>query len=433
MGKKIYLFDTNVFLSDSIIKILSKYGENEIVIPLSVIKEMDNHKGRTDGCGVFVRNCIRFLETIKYDLKGGADIIGRSGKIFTANQIASETDQDIIEIAKGYPKQDEPIIVTNDFNVRIRAAFWGIASEQYETDKAAEDFSEIYSGYRDVEQASAIVDKFHDGEDVFVDRDVHPGLITNEFLVIKSEENSKHSALALFRNYKRPLEKIDTKFKELSKYGLKTRNKEQTFALNLLLDPSVKVVTLLGRAGTGKTLLALASGLAQTESSKKGRRSGNIYNKILVSRPIKAMGEDIGFLPGTKEEKMAPWIQPIMDNLEYLFGDIMAVENCLDAGLIEIEAPTYIRGRSIPNTFIIIDEVQNITKHELKTIMTRVGEGSKIVLTGDIEQIDNKFLNELTNGLSHAVEMFKPYPLAGHVTLERGERSEVATLSSKIL
>jgi len=211
-------------------------------------------------------------------------------------------------------------------------------------------------------------------------------------------------------------------------WGIDARNKEQSFALELLMDPDVEVVSLIGQAGSGKTLLAVAAGLEQVLGDD------NEYKKLIVSRPIQPLGKDIGFLPGTLEEKMDPWLMPIKDNLEFLLGnDRDTVKMYFEKGVIEIEAITYIRGRSITNAFIIIDEAQNLTRHELKTILTRVGEGTKIILTGDIEQIDNIYIDETSNGLTYAVEKFKEHDISGHITLQKGERSKVATLAAKIL
>jgi len=250
-------------------------------------------------------------------------------------------------------------------------------------------------------------------------------LYSNQYVMLVSNSNDKKTALARFNLYSEPLMKM---YKMEPVWDIIPRNKEQTFALELLMDPEVQVVSLIGQAGSGKTLLAVAAGLEQVlgESSE--------YKKLIVSRPIQPLGKDIGFLPGTLEEKMDPWLMPIKDNLEFLLGnDRGVVQDYFEKGVIEIEAITYIRGRSITNAFIIIDEAQNLTRHELKTILTRVGEGTKIILTGDIEQIDNIYIDETSNGLTYAVEKFKNYDISGHITLQKGERSKVATLAAKIL
>ena len=243
--------------------------------------------------------------------------------------------------------------------------------------------------------------------------------------MLVSHTNDKKTALARFYKYNDPLVKM---YKMDDVWGIDARNKEQSFALELLMDPDVEVVSLIGQAGSGKTLLAVAAGLEQVLGDD------NEYKKLIVSRPIQPLGKDIGFLPGTLEEKMDPWLMPIKDNLEFLLGnDRDTVKMYFEKGVIEIEAITYIRGRSITNAFIIIDEAQNLTRHELKTILTRVGEGTKIILTGDIEQIDNIYIDETSNGLTYAVEKFKEHDISGHITLQKGERSKVATLAAKIL
>ena len=243
--------------------------------------------------------------------------------------------------------------------------------------------------------------------------------------MLVSNSNEKKTALARFINYETKLEKIIESKDAI--WGLRARNKEQTFALNLLADHEVPIITLVGKAGCGKTLLAIAAGLDQVLEQQK-------YKKLIVSRPVQPLGKDIGYLPGTMEEKMRPWLMPIQDNIDFLLnGQKSSMEMFFEDGTIQIEALTYIRGRSISNAFVIIDEAQNLTIHELKTIITRVGENTKIVLTGDIEQIDSVYLDATSNGLSYAVEKFKNHGLAGHITLLKGERSKVATLASKIL
>ena len=211
--------------------------------------------------------------------------------------------------------------------------------------------------------------------------------------------------------------------------------RDRAFAIDLLMDPTVEIVSLIGKAGSGKTLCAIAAGMEQTLGANlRSTEQNSLYSRMIISRPIMPMGRDIGFLPGTMEEKMHPWLMPIQDNLQFLMGnDKTMLEQYTDKGTIEIEALTYIRGRSISNAYIIIDEAQNLTAHEIKTIITRAGEGTKIVLTGDIEQIDNAYTDETSNGLAYAIEKFKYYELSGHITLQKGERSKVATLAAKIL
>ena len=247
--------------------------------------------------------------------------------------------------------------------------------------------------------------------------------------MLVSSNNPKKTCLSRFTNYATKLRKIPDIKKDL-RWNITPRNKEQTFAYDLLFDDSISFVSLIGRAGSGKTLLAIAAGLEQTLGDGK-----NKYNKIVVSRPVQPLVKDIGFLPGTMEEKMLPWLKPIADNIEHITsvedGNVMAYY--MDKGKLEIEALTYIRGRSIANAYIIIDEAQNLTSHEVKTILTRVGENTKIVLTGDIEQIDNIYTNETSNGLTYAVEKFKVENIAGHVTFTKGERSKLATIAYKIL
>ena len=217
-------------------------------------------------------------------------------------------------------------------------------------------------------------------------------------------------------------------------WGVKPRNKEQVFAFDLLMDPKISLVSLVGRAGSGKTLMAIAAGISQTIHDPFKPSDEPIYNRLVISRPIQPMGKDIGYLPGTLEEKMHPWLKPIQDNLQYILGnDKATLEEYMEKGIIEVEALTYIRGRSIANAYIIIDEAQNLTVHEIKTILTRVGDNTKIILTGDVEQIDNIYVDETSNGLVHTVEKFKEHDIAGHITLLKGERSRLATLASDIL
>ena len=257
-----------------------------------------------------------------------------------------------------------------------------------------------------------------------VDEAWHP----NQYIMLVSNANEKKSALGRFTSHHTPIEKVTNK--KISDWNIDARNKEQAFAIDMLLNPDIKIISLIGRAGSGKTLMAIAAGLQQTIGL---RTDENHYSRLIVSRPVQPLGKDIGFLPGSMEEKMMPWLMPLHDNLEFILGDKTQFKTYFEKGTIEIEALTYIRGRSISNAFIIIDEAQNLTAHEVKTIITRVGEGTKIILTGDIEQIDNIYTNETSNGLTYAIEKFKNSELVGHITFKKGERSKIATLASKVL
>jgi PhoH-like ATPase len=337
---------------------------------------------------------------------------------------ANRMDNRIIGVALGLQEKAEIgrkiVMISKDINLRVKCDALGVMSEDYNADSVAENASLIYSGNSELIIDDALVDRFH--KDEFIELIGLGDFCPNQYVHIKSVSNPKKSGLA--RVDKDRLVKIKTH----SVWGITSRNKEQAFALDALFNPDIKLVTMVGTAGTGKTLLAAAAGISQLFDS-------HIYKKLIMTRPVQPMGKDIGFLPGDIDEKMKPWMAPLQDNLELLFSDKGA--NFLDmqreAGLIEVEALTYIRGRSIPKSFIIIDESQNLTLHEIKTIITRVGEDSKIVLTGDIMQIDNPYIDSVDNGLSCVIEKFKNHSIAAHVTLTRGERSQLATLASEIL
>ena len=251
-------------------------------------------------------------------------------------------------------------------------------------------------------------------------------LYENQFILLNSEADPKKTAIAFFKSYAQPIRDV-INYKN-GVWGVQARNKEQKFALDMLMNPELPLVSVIGKAGSGKSLLSLAAGLEQVVGAETR------YKRLIVSRPVQPMGKDIGFLPGDMQEKMIPWLMPIQDNLQYLMGDDRAtLEMYVENGTIEIEALTYIRGRSISNAFIIIDECQNLSAHEIKTIITRVGENTKIVFTGDIEQIDNVYVDSTTNGLSYVVEKMKNQEISGHITLKKGERSKVATIAASIL
>ena len=459
--KKTYILDTNVLLSDP--HCLHNFQDNDLIIPILVLEELDRHKGRSDEVGRNGREVSRELDRLgeKSSLRDGVSLPnGGTLRVLSSpdgyNDLlppelvqGSSVDNMIIGFVLKLMKQECPnaILVSKDINVRVKCYSLGIPAQDYLSIRVTDSLETLYTGVKVVHVPDSLVDDYYMGglykaSDVMPEK-AHP----NQILVLKSVDsdgNTIKSALSRVTSdgTLKMLQKFDTIF------GIRPRNKEQSFSLELLMDPSVKLLTLTGRAGCGKTLLALAAGLEQLESVG----SEKTYQKLIVSRPVQPVGRDIGFLPGTLEEKMEPWISPIRDNLEHLLGagskksarrkkpdesgggfrdpylDLMQQK-----GLIEIEAISFIRGRSIPNAFMIIDEAQNLSMHELKTIVTRAGENTKIVLTGDIEQIDNVHVDTFTNGLTYAVEKFKEYDLSGHVTLLKGERSELATLASKIL
>jgi len=440
-AKKLYVLDTSVLLTNAFS--IYSFRTHNIILPLKVLEEVDGHKKKQDIVGANARKIIRILDELraKGDLSKGVRIQKGKGLLTVVPIIGENTlpkdlsrdipDHIILQTAYNYALEnnclDRTILVSRDVNMRVTSQCIGMKSEDYNAEDIAKTSEDFYKGFKDILVDDEVIDRFYSGEEIILHKEDNPGLMPNHFLMLISSTSDKKTALARFNDYEMPLKKV---FKNDNVWGLSSRNKEQSFALDLLMDPDVKIVTLVGKAGSGKTLCALGAGLEQVINGKHGAE----YTRLIVSRPVQPLGKDIGFLPGTMEEKMIPWLSPIQDNLKYLMAnDKIMLEEYMDKGTIEIEALTFIRGRSISKAFMIIDEAQNLTRHELKTIITRVGEGTKIVLTGDVEQIDNVYITETTNGLVHAVEKFKEYKVAGHITLSKGERSEVATLGAKIL
>ena len=434
--KKIYVLDTNVFLTNS--NSIFEFNNNDIVVPLKVLDEIDKHKKRQDGVGLNARSTIRILDGFrsKGNLhkgvrvekgKGILSVRGYNIEDLPVSCDLKSADNEIITTAiteqKNNPKR-KVIVVTRDINMRVKCDSLGILTEDYVTNKVITDCSELFTGLTNHLVDDQVIDRIYEGKEVIIDSD-EANFKSNQFVMMVSNANEKKTALVKFKNYNTPLQKV-REFKS-GIWGLKPRNKEQMFALDVLMDQSIPIITLVGKAGCGKTLLAIAAGLEQVLEDNK-------YKKLVVSRPVQPLGKDIGYLPGTMEEKMKPWLMPIQDNIDFLLnGKKDHMSHLFEDGTIQIEALTYIRGRTISNAFIIIDEAQNLTTHELKTIITRVGENTKIILTGDVEQIDSVYLDSTSNGLSYAVEKFKSHELSAHITLIKGERSKVATLASKVL
>lgn len=440
---KIYVLDTNVLLQDPYS--IFSFEDNEVVIPAVVLEEVDSKKRYMDEIGRNARQVSRLIDGLRQTGKlhekiplenGGALRIELNHRSFHQLQdvfVEKTNDNRILAVAKNLSLEEESkkngrqvILVSKDALVRVKADAIGLYSEDFLSDRVVEN-DHIYTGILELFLSVDLLGRFYEkGELSLAEVTNHP-FYPNQFLLMKDSLGSSSSAIGMVDHTGKRVKKLIFDHDHI--WGIRPRNVQQTMAIELLLRKDLPLITLIGKAGTGKTLLALAAGLMQTEDY-------GAYKKLLVARPIVPVGKDIGFLPGEKEEKLRPWMQPIYDNLEFLFnakkpGELDAI--LAGMGSIEVEALTYIRGRSIPDQFIIIDEAQNLTKHEIKTILTRVGEGSKIVLMGDPEQIDHPYLDAYNNGLTYVVEKFKDQPISGHVKLCKGERSGLAQLAADLL
>ena len=434
--KKTLILDTNVFLTEA--NSLFSFGKADIAIPTIILDEIDRHKHRQDTAGLNARAMNRILDKLrsKGSLFMGVPLGRGKGQVFAAQydprympsgMEANDSDNKIIAIAVRLKIEGRDIaVISRDLNMRVKCDSFGIECYDYQPQQVVKSADKLFDGTEIIEVDDALIDDFYADKEVLVP-EIKKSLFPNQFVILKSENTDKKTALCRYIDDSTPLRKV---YSYHDIWGLSANNKEQKFAMDLLFDNNVQIVSLTGQAGTGKTLIAAACGLEQVLHSTKA--SGG-YDKLIITRPVQPMGRDIGFLPGTLEEKMMPWIAPLRDNLEYLFGDKTALDMHMEQGVVEIEAMTYIRGRSISNAFMIVDEAQNLTAHELKTIITRVGHGTKLVLTGDIQQIDNSYVDAVSNGLTHAVEKFKSYNIAGHVSPKKGERSKLATLAAEIL
>jgi PhoH-like ATPase len=440
--KKNFILDTNVLLHDP--RSIFGFGDNDVVIPIYVIEEIDNFKRDLSSLGRNARQVSRYLDDFRLlgNLRDGVSLGPEKGTVrvvITDRKLPPEmgdghsTDNRILATALDLRDREKvaSVFVTKDTNLRIRADALGLHAEDYDVEEV--NLDELWSGVAEVDLDGQAVNDFYTHGAVPVEAaptgDPPP---PNEFVVMRDRSNPQHSAVGKYSAARQayvPLIKIPKE----GVWGIRPRNKEQSFALDLLLNDEVRLVTIVGKAGTGKTLLAIAAGLQKTMEE-------SVYQKLLVSRPIFPLGRDIGYLPGDVEEKLNPWMQPIFDNVEYLMNlsrsekkQGRGYHELIDLGIMEIEPLTYIRGRSIPNQFIIVDEAQNLTPHEVKTIITRVGDGTKIVLTGDPYQIDNPYVDATNNGLIHVANRFKSERLAGHVTMAKGERSPLAELAANLL
>jgi len=437
--KKNYILDTNVLLHDP--NSLLCFEENHVLVPIEVIEEIERFKRESSELGQNARTVSRMLdgyrsvgrlsEGVKLPNGGELRIVfqkpttGKNGHaVFSTDSV----DNRILSLAFNI-KKDEPksqiVLVSKDINLRIKADALGLLAEDYENDRVF--IKDLYTGMLEISLNAEKLASFRANGELEVNGGKQ--YLPNEYCTLTDETNPKRAALA-------KVDRTGTKFIPIvdcreGVWGIKPRNREQHFAFDALLDDQVKLVTLMGKAGTGKTLLAMAAGLKRTVLDREFRR-------LVVARPTISMGKELGFLPGSLEEKLAPWMQPIHDALEMLSDLNMGHEHrrsgdLMRSGSIVVEALSYIRGRSIANQFMIIDEAQNLTPLEVKTIVTRVGHGTKIIFTGDPYQIDNPYVDSSSNGFNYVVSRFRAEPVAAHIELQKGERSELAELAANIL
>jgi PhoH-like ATPase len=432
--KKVYILDTNVLIHDPLS--FTKFEDNTVVIPISVIEELDNFKHTADERGKSARIVSRKLDEFRSKGKLNAGVKTEAGgtlivdldhvQVLPKEFKLLEMDNRILNTAYWYEqKKHNSTLVTKDINLRLKAEAVGLAAEDYEAGKVNVD--ELYPGLVNVKVSGADVDKFYKEHTITSpEKDLSP----NEFVVLQSKEDPKKSAIGR-------VDPVDpTKIKALnpepSPWGIRPLNKEQRCAMELLLDDSVKLVTLIGAAGTGKTLMTLVCGLQKAVEE-------SVYRKLIICRPIVPVGKDIGFIPGTKEEKLNTWMGAIYDNLEFVMDKrhqesaIEKFEYLLQNEKIEIASVTHIRGRSLPKQYMIVDDAQNLTPHEIKTILSRAGEGTKVVVTGDPYQIDNPYLDVASNGLTYIVDRMRGQKLYGHLTFTKTERSQLAGLVAELL
>jgi PhoH-like ATPase len=443
---KTFVIDTNVLLHNP--SAIFLFADNEIVIPFDVIEELDSFKTSSDDLGRNARTVIRHLDHFREsgNLSEGVPVPQTGGLVrimldedtpLAPGLTVNSVDNRIISLAYKLHKSGKRVVfISKDINARIKSDTMGITTEDFEAQKV--DFERLYTGFRELTVPAATIDALFAQKQIALPTD--PPLVANEYILLHNETDPNHTALGKYKAEVNAV--VPVRPRRSPVFGIMPRNLQQTMALDLLLDDGVKLVTLIGSAGTGKTLLALAAGLGKTLTDQ-------VYHKLLCARPIMPLGRDIGYLPGDKDQKLTAWMQPIFDNLTYLLSNRLGadgnaahaqpanveqrIRQLMDSGQVVLEPLTYIRGRSIPHQFMIVDEAQNLTPHEVKTIASRVGEGTKLVLTGDATQIDNPYLDSSSNGLSFLVERLKGRSIIGHVTLVKSERSELASLAADAL
>lgn len=436
--EKTFVLDTNVLLYDA--HSILKFGNNNVFIPLIVIEELDRFKKGQDENGRNARAFSRIVDKLRakghladgVELDNGGKLFISVGKKlekdFIANIDLSSNDNIILASALSLKRdRDNVILVSKDINLRLKADVLGIPAEDYGEQHGT--LEELYSGIRTINVSAAELREFEKEHFLQLEEDYIIGIHPNEYVIMVDGQNENYRNFGRFSAVKGGIVPLIKRREGV--WGIYPKNIEQKFALDALLNQDIKLVTLVGKAGTGKTILAIAAGLEMAIGQED-------YSRLLVSRPVMPMGNDVGFLPGDIDEKLAPWMQPIFDNMDFLFGKkkgelTSSYDDLINAGLLHVEPLTYIRGRSLPEQYLIVDEAQNLSPHEVKTIITRAGEGTKIVLTGDCEQIDSPYLDSVNNGLAYCVERLKTEGIIGHTTLVIGERSPLSEIASKLL
>lgn len=443
--KKIYILDTSVLLHRP--ESIFSFGEHRVVIPVVVLDELDTFKRGSMQINRNARRIISMFDELRtrgpisdgVRLDNGGKLIvdtvdHRCIKTHLPTGFVKNADNQILATAVGIREENDDqkvVIVSKDINMRVKAEALGLSAEDYRADQIVEP-SEMYTGHTELRVPQALLDKFYREKSLTVNGEFKEEGITvypNQFLMLVAKESPSVTALARYDGVN--IELLRDPRHDI--WGIRPLNREQRYAVEVLLDDNIPLVTLAGKAGTGKTILAIAAGLQKVVNDK-------VYRRLSIYRPVVPMGRDIGYLPGTEQEKLAPWMQPIYDNLEFLLNEgdkksrgTSKLDYLVDSNVLDIRALTYIRGRSLPHQFIIVDEAQNLTPHEVKTIVTRAGHGTKLVLTGDPYQIDSPYLDATSNGLTHVVERFRDQKIAAHVTLQKGERSALAELASEIM
>ena len=441
MKKKTFVLDTNVILHNP--HSLVSFGDNVVLLPIEVLEELDRFKRNHDEKGRNARIAIRMLDEFRqkgepgegYPLDNGGILKITTGldheKAPEIGLSKSVADNRILLTAYSIRESGAQVIfVSKDINARIKADALGITSVDFE--KQTVDLEHLYSGWHSIEVSREEIDSFYNNKEFKVGKEE---FFPNEFALMVDREDPKHTAIGRYKQEFGIL--MPLIFNKTNVMSIRPRNKEQAMAIELLLNSDISLVTLLGPAGTGKTLLAIAAGLQKVVKDKA-------YAGLLVSRPVMPLGKDIGYLPGTKEEKIENWMGPIFDNLEYIFNaegkekdtnskTKAQIDKYVRDEIIELEAMTFMRGRSIPDRFIIIDEAQNMTPHEIKTVISRAGNHTKMVLTGDPYQIDNPYLDSSSNGLTYCAEKMKGQKMFAHMTLTKSERSPLASLAAELL